>query len=65
MTHVVVGQGRRGAGSVAVGRGHPSVTVYVVVVGASVSVPMCHASVGAIGWDVPSERVSVHIDPEP
>jgi len=40
-------------------------TVYVVVVGATVSMPVYHAGVGAIGRDVPGQRMSAHIDPEP
>ena len=65
MAHVVVGQGRRGhAGTVGVGRGHPAVTVYVVVVTASVAGSVDYSCIGAVRGDVPSEARRSHIHPE-
>lgn len=63
--HVVVGQGRVRTGSVGVCGRHPAVTVYVVVVGASVPMPVNHSRVGAVGRDVPCQAGHSHIRPEP
>ena len=60
MTHVVGGQGRRRhPGTVGVGRRHPSVTVYVVVVRPFVARAVVYAHIGAIGRYVPDEGRSV------